>query len=69
MYSEQDETLNEIARLHETVEDIKSALTADDFNDEDRREVIRSEQFFIERREQLERSLAEGSLISAQYIS
>lgn len=62
----EDEIAHEIAFLEATVEEIKVAKQADDFNGADLEVVERSQQYFTQRYEELRRLLGERSLITAQ---
>lgn len=61
-----DTSVEELARLDETIQEIDAALSAEDFYERDRREVTRSREFFLERRLGVQQRLAERSLIFVQ---
>jgi len=69
MYSERTiDATDELKRLEETIEEINSALTEENFYEGDRREVLRSREFFSERRSAIQRAMADHSITTTQQL-
>ena len=69
MYSERTiDVTDELKRLEETIEEINSALTEENFYEGDRREVLRSREFFSERRAAIQQAMADHSITTTQQL-